>query len=232
MKLGTGQTLPWFSVIRLSAPCVLASMCAALVAPVLTLPVRQMRRPAAVHSPLDESDQTLLVRVAAGDRAAFASLFGRFAGRVKSYLIRLGAPGAIAEDLAQDVMVAVWRRAGSYDPSKAKASTWVFVVARNAWIDKLRREKVELAYRSGLDVSEESDEEAPDEAAVRTQTEARMRAALETLSDDQKQVVQLSFFEDRAHSEIAEHLSLPLGTVKSRLRLALIKLRAQWSALE
>lgn len=185
-----------------------------------------------MHDTSEPSDQDLLVRIASGDRAAFAALFGRFAGRVKSYLIRLGAPGAVAEDLAQDVMVAVWRRAGSYDPSKAKASTWVFVVARNAWIDKLRREKVELAYRSGLDEPEESGDEAPDEAAMRAQTEERMRVALEALSPEQRQVVQLSFFEDRPHSEIAEHLALPLGTVKSRLRLALMKLRAQWSELE
>jgi len=207
-------------------------MCAAVVASVLTPPIRPQRRPAAVHSPPETSDDVLLVRIAGGDRTAFAALFQRYAGKVKSYLIRLGAAGAIAEDLAQDVMVAIWRRAGSYDPSKAKASTWVFVVARNAWIDRLRREKVEFAYRSGLDLSEESGDEAPDDAAERTQTEDRMRVALESLSEEQRQVVQLSFFEDRPHSEIAERLSLPLGTVKSRLRLALIKLRAQWSELE
>lgn len=181
-----------------------------------------------VHDQSEETDEQALVRIAGGDRNAFAALFGRYAGRVKSYLMRLGAPGAAAEDLAQDVMVAVWRRAASYDPSKAKASTWIFVIARNAWIDRLRREKVELAYRAGTIVAEESEDEAPDDAAVRAQSEEQIRAALETLSEEQRQVVRLSFFEDRPHSEIAEKLSLPLGTVKSRLRLALIKLRAQW----
>ncbi|MBY0563500.1 MAG: sigma-70 family RNA polymerase sigma factor [Hyphomonadaceae bacterium] len=176
----------------------------------------------------EPSDEALLGRVAAGDREAFARLFEGYARRVKSYLIRLGAPGAIAEDLAQDAMVSIWRRAGSYDPTKAKASTWIFVIARNAWIDRLRRERVEVAYRDTLFEDEESSDESPDEAAVRSQTEAQMTAALSILSPEQRQVVQLSFFEDKPHSEIAQHLSLPLGTVKSRLRLALIKLKAHW----
>jgi RNA polymerase sigma-70 factor (ECF subfamily) len=134
----------------------------------------------------------------------------------------------MAEDLAQDTMISVWRRAASYDADRARASTWIFVIARNAWIDRLRREKVELAYRSGIDEPEESAEEAPDAAAMRVQTEAQVEAALATLSEEQRQVVRLSFFEDRPHSEIAASLSLPLGTVKSRLRLALTKLRAHW----
>jgi len=174
------------------------------------------------------SDEELIARVAAGDRDAFARIFAAYAGKVKGYLLRLGAPGAAAEDLAQDAMVAIWRRAASFDAAKAKASTWIFVIARNAWIDKLRREKTELAYRSVTIVSEESDEESPDDAAVRGQTEEQIATAIASLSADQQQVVRLAFFEDRPHSEIAERLSLPLGTVKSRLRLALIKLRAHW----
>lgn len=185
-----------------------------------------------MDSGVDRSDDALIVRIARGDRAAFAAVFGRYAPRVKSYLLRLGARGALAEDLAQDAMLAVWRRAASFDPGRARASTWIFVIARNAWIDRLRREKVELAYRDVSPVSEECDDEAPDDAVVRTQTEEKVSAALTTLSEEQRQVVQLSFFEDRPHSEIAEALSLPLGTVKSRLRLALIKLRAQWEKAE
>lgn len=180
-----------------------------------------------VHSRVEETDEALIARVAGGDREAFAMTFQRYAAKVKSYLIRLGARPAAAEDLAQDVMVAVWRRAGSFDPARAKVSTWVFVIARNAWIDRLRRERVELAYRETADEPYESDEK-PDDAAVRVETEAQMRVALETLSEDQKQVVRLAFFEDRPHSEVAAVLKLPLGTVKSRLRLALIKLRAHW----
>lgn len=174
------------------------------------------------------ADEALLERVAAGDRAAFAALFTHYAPRLKSYLMRLGAAPAQAEDLAQDVMVTLWRRARAYDARKAKASTWIFVIARNAWIDKLRRERVELAYRNTLAREETSAEEAPDDAAARGETEENMHAALAALSDEQREVVQLSFFEDRPHSEIAQRLSLPLGTVKSRLRLALMKLRAHW----
>ncbi|MBX3429566.1 MAG: sigma-70 family RNA polymerase sigma factor [Hyphomonadaceae bacterium] len=181
-----------------------------------------------MHDRVEETGEDLIVRVARGDREAFTRLFAAYAGKVKGYLLRLGAPAAAAEDLAQDAMVAIWRRAASFDATKAKASTWIFVIARNAWIDKLRREKTELAYRSVIVVSEESEDEAPDEAVVRGQTEERVSAAMATLSEEQRQVVRLSFFEDRSHSEIAERLSLPLGTVKSRLRLALIKLRAHW----
>jgi RNA polymerase sigma-70 factor (ECF subfamily) len=189
------------------------------------------RRLRTVHDRVD-LDEALIARTARGDREAFAQLFGAYAGKVKGYLVRLGAPPAAAEDLMQDAMVSVWRRAASFDATKAKASTWIFVIARNAWIDKLRRERTELAYRQTVLVSEESEDEAPDEAAMRGQTEDQVAAALATLSDEQRQVVQLSFFEDRPHSEIAAHLSLPLGTVKSRLRLALIKLRAHWEQLK
>jgi RNA polymerase sigma-70 factor, ECF subfamily len=190
------------------------------------------KEPRAVHSRVEETDEALLVRIAAGDRDAFALVFGKYAAKVKGYLIRIGAAGAIAEDLAQDAMVNIWRRAASFDPNKAKASTWIFVIARNAWIDRLRREKVELAYRAFVDQPEESGDESPDDAAVRAQSEERISAALLALSEEQRQVVQLSFFEDRPHSEIAERLDLPLGTVKSRLRLALMKLRAHWEQLK
>lgn len=204
-------------------------MCAMAYAPGAEIEVRlPRRRPRVLNERVDLSDEQLLVQTAGGDKQAFARLFGAYAGKVKGYLMRLGAPAAVAEDLMQDAMVSVWRRAASFDVTKAKASTWIFVIARNAWIDKLRREKTELAYRQTTIVSEESDDESPDDATVRGQTEAQVEAALATLSADQREVVQLSFFEDRPHSEIAERLSLPLGTVKSRLRLALIKLRAHW----
>jgi len=181
-----------------------------------------------VPSRTNPSDEDLLERIAAGDKDAFAALFNRFAPRIKTYLMRLGAGAAAAEDLAQDTMVSVWRRAQSYDRAKAKPSTWVFVIARNSWIDRLRREKVEIAYRVENPPAEQSSDEAPDEAAARRSDEGRVTEALALLSDEQREVVRLSFFEDRPHSEIAERLALPLGTVKSRLRLALIKMRAHW----
>lgn len=191
-------------------------------------PARRAKRGLAVNNRLAQSDEELLSLVGSGDKQAFATLFARYAPKVKSYLMRLGATAAAAEDLAQDAMVSVWRRAGSYDATKARPSTWMFVIARNAWIDRLRREKVELAYRVDNRPPEHSEDEAPDETVARKGDERRIADAMATLSEEQQQVVRLSFFEDRPHSEIAERLSLPLGTVKSRLRLALIKLRAHW----
>src|SRR5690606_25538917 len=180
-------------------------MCAMAYAPGPMAAVRSPRRRLrTVHDRVD-SDEALIARTARGDREAFAQLFGVYAGKVKGYLVRLGAPPAAAEDLMQDAMVSIWRRAASFDATKAKASTWIFVIARNAWIDKLRRERTELAYRQTVLVSEESEDEAPDEAAMRGQTEDQVAAALATLSEEQRQVVQLSFFEDRPHSEIAAH---------------------------
>lgn len=199
-------------------------MCALALEP---SPSLRRRKLFVTADPDADADEALLARIAAGDREAFAALFRAYAGRIKAYLIRLGAPGAVAEDLAQDAMVAVWRRAASFDASRAKASTWLFVIARNCWIDRLRRERVELAYKSGLDEPVEY-EDAPDEAVVKLQSRARIGAALSTLPPEQQEVVRLSFFEDQAHAQIAATLSLPLGTVKSRLRLALMKLRAQW----
>ena len=183
-----------------------------------------------VHDDVDKADEALIACIAGGDRAAFASLFGRYAPKVKTYLMRLGASNASAEELTQDALLSVWRRSATFDPAKAKARTWIFVIARNAWIDRLRRERVELAYVTAP-TDEPELEEAPDESVARLQTEARIGSVLRTLPEEQRQVVLLSFFEDRAHADIAEHLSLPLGTVKSRLRLALGKLRSQWEDL-
>ena len=158
------------------------------------------------------------------DRAAFAGLFEHFAPRVKSYMLRLGAAPEAAEELAQETLLIVWRRAEAYDPAKAAASTWVFAIARNLRIDVARR-----ANRAPLrdDPSFElPSPPAPDSAVSAVEDEARIGRAIATLPIDQARVINLSFFSDKPHSEIAAELDLPLGTVKSRLRLAMIRLRA------
>jgi RNA polymerase sigma-70 factor (ECF subfamily) len=157
------------------------------------------------------------------DRAAFADLFAHFAPRVKGYLMRLGANGALAEDLAQEAMLLLWRKAPLYDASKASPSTWVFTIARNLRIDAIRRER-----RPEIDPSElePEPERAADEGMVRVEDEIRVREAIMTLPGEQAQVVELSFFADKPHSTIAKELGLPLGTVKSRLRLAMARIRA------
>jgi len=170
-----------------------------------------------------DAANALLGRVAREqDRAAFAALFGHFAPRVKAYLLRLGAPGPLAEDLAQEALLSLWRKAHLFDPAKASAATWLFTIARNLRIDAIRREK-----RPELDPEDflPQPEAAADDGLALADEENRLRAALKDLPADQIQVVELSFFADKPHSEIARQLGIPLGTVKSRLRLALARLK-------
>lgn len=158
------------------------------------------------------------------DRDAFAGLFAHFAPRVKAYMVRLGVPAAKAEDLAQETMLAVWRKAALFDPAKAEAATWVFTIARNLRIDALRRERHPEV--SDEELADREDESPRADALVASgQRARRLRAALKDLTPEQAEVVTLSFFADLAHAAIAERLGLPLGTVKSRLRLAMGKIR-------
>lgn len=159
------------------------------------------------------------------DKAAFAALFRHYAPRVKGYLIRQGCNAALAEDLAQEVMATVWRKADLYDPAKAEPSTWVFTIARNLRIDALRRER---HPQVDLDEVPERPDDAPpaDERIADGQRAILVRRAIAALPPDQAEVVRRAFFEDQVHTTIAEDLGLPLGTVKSRMRLAMAKIRA------
>jgi RNA polymerase sigma-70 factor (ECF subfamily) len=157
------------------------------------------------------------------DREAFATVFRHFAPRVKSYLLRLGSGAESAEELAQETMLTVWRRAGAFDPAKAAASTWIFTIARNLRIDRLRRDGRPIP---GDDPSDLAAQSLPDSLLSASEDQVRLARALATLPREQAQVVTLAFFGDKPHSEIAVELGLPLGTVKSRLRLAMGRLRA------
>lgn len=158
------------------------------------------------------------------DRSAFTELFAFFAPRVKAYLMRLGAPPVEAEEIAQDVMVTVWRRAETFDASRASASTWIYTIARNRRIDAIRRRRrPELDPNDPMFVPDP--EPAADTIMETAQREDRLRAALKQLSDDQRALLQRAFFDGLSHSEIAASSGLPLGTVKSRLRLAFARLR-------
>jgi RNA polymerase sigma-70 factor (ECF subfamily) len=167
----------------------------------------------------------LVVRVAAKDRAAFRLLFERFAPRVKSYMLKLGATPAAAEELAQDTLLTVWRKAESYDPGRAGAAAWIFTIARNLRIDAARRDRIFRAL-DGEPPEEASDEPGPDQAVELAARAGRVREAMKTLPREQAEVLKLSFFEEKPHGEIARDLQLPLGTVKSRLRLAMGRLKA------
>jgi RNA polymerase sigma-70 factor (ECF subfamily) len=177
-----------------------------------------------MSEPADRAQMdVLLARVAQQrDRAAFAALFVHFAPRIKAYLLRLGAPSALAEDLAQEALLNLWRKAHLFDPAKASAATWLFTIARNLRIDAIRREKRPEPEAQDLMPEPQADSDAGLEMA---ENEGRLRLALRALPPDQIQVVELSFFADKPHSQIAHELGIPLGTVKSRLRLAMARLR-------
>jgi RNA polymerase sigma-70 factor (ECF subfamily) len=166
----------------------------------------------------------LMERVARGDHVAFAELFAHYAPRIKGYLLRLGLEAAQAEELSQEVMIAVWRKAASFDPQQAGVTTWIFRIARNRRIDAFRRE-----HRGAFDpddpVLQPEPEVAPDATMDMAAREAEVRAALAELSEDQRLLVREAFYEDLSHSQIASKTGLPLGTVKSRLRLAFTKLK-------
>lgn len=187
----------------------------------------------AVKTPADAAALSgLLVAVGtAQDKGAFAELFRFFAPRLKSFLLRLGSDSAAAEEAMQEAMVLIWRKAALYDPAKAGASTWVFTIARNVRIDRIRRERrPQLDPNDPALVPDPIDE--PDASLTRSQSRENIREAMSRLSEPERQVLQLSFFEDLSHSEIAKTLGVPLGTVKSRIRLAFGKLRGSLAAYE
>jgi RNA polymerase sigma-70 factor, ECF subfamily len=167
----------------------------------------------------------LLQRIAeSGDAEAFNELFQSFAPRVKSYMIRQGADPTTAEELAQETLLMVWRKAGLYSGDKGSASTWIFTIARNLRIDRLRRE---VAWQELPEGHNEivSDDPTPETIVSDRERQARTQAALANLPQEQRDVVALSYLEGLSHSEIAERMKLPLGTVKSRMRLAYQKIR-------
>ncbi len=180
-----------------------------------------------VTSPRSGTDYAALIHAIAQrrDRAAFANLFAHFAPRVKSWMLRAGCNPTAAEELAQETMLAVWQKARLFDPSRAGAATWIFTIARNLRIDGLRRERHPSELMPDLSEEPESPIQADFVLAV-SQQEVRVRSALSLLPLEQAEVIRKAFFEDKVHSEIEKELGIPLGTVKSRLRLAMARLRA------
>lgn len=182
--------------------------------------------PSARPAPADLA-QSIVAVAQHRDRTAFGELFEYFGPRLKTYFIRAGLTAALAEELAQETMINVWRKAEQFDPARAGASTWIFVIARNLRIDHLRRLRSERAVLDDPSAAFEP-AEAPalaDSAVETDERERRVRAALAQLSAEQATVVRLSFFSDTPHGEIAAQLGIPLGTVKSRIRLAMARLR-------
>ena len=167
----------------------------------------------------------LINRVAArGDASAFRELFQMFAPRVKSYMMRQGADPTTAEELAQETLLMVWRKARLYSSEKGNASTWIFTIARDLRIDRLRREVPWQELPEGRN-EEASEDLSPDEVVVERERQTKVQAVLAGLPRDQADVVHLAYLEGLSHSEIADRLKVPLGTVKSRMRLAYQKIR-------
>lgn len=177
------------------------------------------------NTPAAEELATWLCSVATDrDRRCFELLYGHFAPRLKSYMMRLGADAVLSEDLAQETMVKVWHKASLYDRSKAGASVWIFRIARNLRIDKLRRQRF---HEVELDTDEIARQGHYQESNLHADCldADRLPELVQELPIEQLEVVRLAFFEGLTHTEICQQLELPLGTVKSRLRLAFAKLR-------
>jgi RNA polymerase sigma-70 factor (ECF subfamily) len=191
-----------------------------------------MRRPSSSEAapPTEIGDWSRLIAAIGSqkDRTAFAQLFAFFAPRIKHFMLLSGASDGLAEDLAQETMLAVWRKATLFDPASTGAAAWIFTIARNLRIDAHRRDQRNI----GADESDAEfefqidDSPQPDARVAAAQMETRVRSALAQLPEDQLRVVELSFFEEKAHADIARTLGIPLGTVKSRLRLAFGRLRS------
>ncbi len=159
------------------------------------------------------------------DREAFARLYRHYAPRLRAFLLKRGGSGAAAaEEIVQETMLTVWHRADSFDRRLAAAGTWVFTIARNKRIDRLRRDS-----RPALDPDEPAlapvAEAPPDSVLEAAQAGERLRRAIDLLPPEQSELVRLAYCEDLTHRDIAAARGLPLGTVKSRIRLALDKLR-------
>jgi len=182
------------------------------------------------HRPDDASWQTpmpeLLSSIATeSNQAAFKQLFENYGYRVQRYAKRQGADPANAEDLAQETLLRVWRKAGLYHPEKGTVSAWIYTIARNLRTDRMRREFAWQELSNDLSETLISSEMPPDEVVADSHRRARVRTALDDLGQELRRVVMLAYFEGLSHREISVRLALPLGTVKSRMRLAYRKLR-------
>jgi RNA polymerase sigma-70 factor (ECF subfamily) len=160
-----------------------------------------------------------------GDVSAFQTLYRTYGPRVKTYMMRHGADACSAEDLAQETLLQVWRKAALYAPEKGSVATWIFAIARNLRIDKLRRE-MPLQQLPEDHGDTPSDEPLPDEQTSAGERQRRVRLAVASLPDELREVLTLAFVEGLSHAEIAERTGVPLGTIKSRIRLGYQKVRA------
>ena len=156
------------------------------------------------------------------DRNAFAAIFRHFAPRVKAFLMKSGAGEQLAEECVQEVMATLWQKAHMFDPSRASVSTWIYTIARNKKIDALRRLK--RPEPEDLPWGPEAEPDQEDVVSLQQESE-KLTRAIAQLPEKQKFLIEKAYFGELSHSEIADVTGLPLGTIKSRIRLALERLR-------
>jgi RNA polymerase sigma-70 factor (ECF subfamily) len=169
-------------------------------------------------------DAAAVARVAGGDATALRELYDRYGAVVHSFAYRITRDATLAEEAVQDVFVTLWRRAAEFDPTRAKLTTWLFVVARNRAIELGRQKARRPELRDDLEPAGEAPDPA-DLVAVADEAQ-RLAEAVAELPEEQLEVLRLAYFDGLSHSEIAEVIGLPLGTVKGRVRLALQRLRS------
>jgi RNA polymerase sigma-70 factor (ECF subfamily) len=178
-------------------------------------------------------DLELLAKIGDQDRDALAALYDRYGRRVFALAVRILNDPVGAEEVTQDVFMSVWRRGASYTSKKGKFTTWLFSIAHNRTIDELRKRRRDRS-RQNDDIEDHYDlksgDISPADAAVAQSEYAKIREAMEDLPEEQKNVVELSYFKGLTQTEIADKTGQPLGTVKTRMRLALKKLRKALSA--
>jgi RNA polymerase sigma-70 factor (ECF subfamily) len=174
----------------------------------------------------DEGCRLMLLVGSERDWEAFTTLFDFYAPRLKAFMMRSGMAASVAEDITQETLLLVWRKASYFDPRRAGVSTWIFTIARNVRIDRLRRESRPAAIANAFDPTDMPESPSSGETiAIASEREERVRAAIPLLSEEQGEILRLSYFGDKTQVEIAGELGIPLGTVKSRVRLALGRLR-------
>ena len=176
---------------------------------------------------LNSDDELSLCIKAIGknqDKQAYSVIFKYFAPRLKSFLIKAGSTDSQSEEVIQEVMIAVWTKAGTYDCSKSSVSTWIYTIARNKRIDKIRKERRHYLSESdeGLEIPVDSTQE---KEIFSAQLSSSLKKYMSNLPEEQSKLLKLSYFYNKTHADISEELKIPLGTVKSRIRLALAKMR-------
>ena len=183
----------------------------------------------------DAADREMLAQAAGGDQAAFAKLYDRLSGPLYSLAVRMLSDANEAQDAVQEVFVQIWRRGAKYDPAQSSVFSWAMLMTRSRIIDRLRARgrRLRVVASSTDDANDDaaatdaSVAESAADTADRNEEAMRVRTVLDKLPADQRQAIELAFFSELTHHQIADQLGQPLGTIKARIRRGLLKLREQ-----